>query len=92
MEQDFTLEDVEKVLERVRPYLQIDNGDVEAVRIREDNTVEVRLLGSCAGCAMSQMTLRAGIERALMRAYPRIRRVEAILSVSFVSFQLCLSL
>lgn len=92
MEQEITLEDVEKVLERVRPYLQIDEGDVEAVRIREDNTVEVRLLGSCAGCAMSQMTLRAGIERALMRAYPQIRRVEAILYVSFVSFLPCLSL
>lgn len=92
MEQEITLEDVEKVLERVRPYLQIDEGDVEAVRIREDNTVEVRLLGSCAGCAMSQMTLRAGIERALMRAYPQIRRVEAILCVSFVSFLPCLSL
>jgi Fe-S cluster biogenesis protein NfuA len=92
MDQEITLEEIDKVLERVRPYLRIDNGDVEAVRIREDNTVEVRLLGSCAGCAMSQMTLRAGIERALMRAYPQIRRVEAIMFVSFASVLSSLSL
>ena len=92
MENTLTLEDIELVLDRVRPYLKIDDGDVEAVRIRDDNTVEVRLLGSCAGCAMSQMTLRAGIERALMRAFPQIRRVEAIMCVSFVSVLSSLSL
>ena len=48
------------------------------VRIKDDNIVEVRLLGNCAGCALSQMTLRAGIERALMRDFPEIKRIEAI--------------
>ena len=48
------------------------------VRIKDDNIVEVRLLGNCSGCALSQMTLRAGIERALMRDFPEIKRIEAI--------------
>ncbi len=65
-------------LESVRPYLKADGGDVELVDIKEDGIVEVRLTGACVGCPMSQMTLRAGIERALMRDVPEIKRVEAI--------------
>ena len=73
------IEEINKALVNVRPYLQKDGGDVEAVNIKEGNIVEVRLLGSCVGCAMSQMTLRAGIERALMKEFPEITRVEEIL-------------
>ena len=73
-----TLEEINSSLDKVRPYLKIDGGDVEVVRIKDDNIVEVRLLGNCAGCALSQMTLRAGIERALMRDFPEIKRIEAI--------------
>ena len=65
-------------LESVRPYLKADGGDVELVDIKEDGIVEVRLTGACVGCPMSQMTLRAGIERALMRDVPEIKRVEAL--------------
>lgn len=65
-------------LETVRPYLKADGGDVELVEIKEDGIVEVRLIGACIGCPMSQMTLRAGIERALMRDVPEIKRVEAV--------------
>ena len=71
----------EKVLEAlnsVRPYLKADGGDVELVNINENGVVEVRLTGACVGCPMSQMTLRAGIERALMRDVPEIKRVEAV--------------
>ena len=71
----------EKVLEAlnsVRPYLKADGGDVELVNINENGIVEVRLTGACVGCPMSQMTLRAGIERALMRDVPEIKRVEAV--------------
>jgi Fe-S cluster biogenesis protein NfuA len=71
-------ETVNNVLEKVRPYLQIDGGDVELVKIREDNIVEVRLLGSCNNCPMSQMTLRAGIERALMSEIPELKRIESV--------------
>ncbi|MCK5456318.1 MAG: NifU family protein [Melioribacteraceae bacterium] len=71
-------EKVENALESVRPYLVADGGDVELVGINDDGIVEVRLTGACVGCPMSQMTLRAGIERALMRDVPEIKRVEAV--------------
>jgi len=71
-------EKVEKALETVRPYLVADGGDVELVSINEEGIVEVRLTGACVGCPMSQMTLRAGIERSLMRDVPEIKRVEAV--------------
>lgn len=69
---------VETALERVRPFLNADGGDVELVRLTDDGVVEVRLLGSCLSCPMSIMTLRAGIERALMLAYKEVRRVEQV--------------
>lgn len=66
-------------LERVRPYLNIDEGDVELVKVdRVTGIVEVRLLGSCRTCSMSPMTLRAGVERAIMQAAPEVKRVEAV--------------
>jgi len=71
-------EKVEKALESIRPYLKADGGNVELVRITEEGIVEVKLLGACVGCPMSQMTLRAGVERALIREVPGIRRVEAV--------------
>lgn len=69
---------VNEALKTIRPYLQSDGGDVQLVQVTEDGIVEVKLLGACGSCPMSQMTLRAGIERALMRNIPEIRRVEAI--------------
>ena len=57
-------EKVEDALESVRPFLVADGGDVELVGINDSGIVEVRLTGACVGCPMSQMTLRAGIERA----------------------------
>ncbi len=71
-------EAIEESLKRIRPHLQIDGGDVELANIREDNIVEVRLTGSCAKCPMSIMTLRAGIERALMLEHQEIKRVEQV--------------
>jgi Fe-S cluster biogenesis protein NfuA len=68
-----------EVLEYVRPFLQEDGGDIEFVRWEEaSGIVEVRLLGACTTCAMSALTLRAGVERALMHAIPEIRRIEAV--------------
>lgn len=67
-----------KSLETIRPYLQADSGDVELIDISDEGIVKVRLLGACALCPMSIMTLRAGVERALMRDVPGIRRVEAV--------------
>ena len=73
-----TPEVLRKSLEQVRPYLQRDGGDVEFVRLTDDGIVEVRLTGSCFSCPMSLMTLRAGVERALMLAHTEIRRVEQV--------------
>ena len=68
-----------KALARVRPYLNIDEGDVELVKVdRTTGIVEVRLLGSCRTCSMSPMTLRAGVERAIMHEAPEVKRVEAV--------------
>jgi len=75
---DNMTEKIEKALQSVRPYLVADGGDVEFVSFNEDGIVEVRLTGACVGCPMSLMTLRAGIERTLMRDIPEIKRVEAV--------------
>ncbi len=71
-------ERIQAVLEHIRPYLQKDGGDVELVSVSHDGIVEVRLIGACDTCAMRTMTLRAGIERAIMHEVPQIRRIEAV--------------
>ncbi|MCK9211251.1 MAG: NifU family protein [Ignavibacteriaceae bacterium] len=71
-------ERIKKALDNVRPYLQADGGDVELVNVSKDGIVQVKLIGACSSCPMSQMTLRAGVERALIREVPGIRRVEAV--------------
>lgn len=71
-------EEILKALESIRPFLQADNGDVELVDVSEDGIVKVKLLGACEVCPMSVLTLRAGIERSLMRQVPGIKRLEAI--------------
>lgn len=67
-------EKVEAVMNKIRPMLQADGGDVELVEI-QDGVVKVRLQGACAGCPMSQMTLRNGIERILKQEIPEIKSV-----------------
>ena len=70
---------IEDALVEVRPYLAVDNGDIEIVRYEEATGVlELRFLGACKTCSMSAMTLRAGIERAVRMHLPEIRRVEAV--------------
>ncbi|MGE5796188.1 MAG: NifU family protein [Ignavibacteria bacterium] len=71
-------EKVLKAIDNIRPFLQADNGDVELIDITEDAIVKVKLTGACGICPLSQITLRAGIERSLMREIPGIRRVEAV--------------
>jgi Fe-S cluster biogenesis protein NfuA len=71
-------EKVESVLNEIRPGLQMDGGDVELVDISDDGTVTVKLVGACAGCPMSQMTLQMGIERTLKEQVPEVRRVVAV--------------
>jgi Fe-S cluster biogenesis protein NfuA len=70
-------EKVQEALNKVRPMLQADGGDVELVDvIEEDGIVKVRLQGACAGCPMSQMTLRNGIEKFLKKEIPEVKAVE----------------
>jgi Fe-S cluster biogenesis protein NfuA len=71
---------VKNVLQQIRPYLQADGGDVEYVNITDDNTVNIRLLGMCGNCPHSQMTLKNGIEAAVIRAIPEIRSVESVMT------------
>jgi Fe-S cluster biogenesis protein NfuA len=71
-------EKVEKALQTIRPYLKADGGDVELIRVTPEGIVQVKLTGACSDCPMSQMTLRAGVERALIKEVPGIRRVEAV--------------
>lgn len=75
---DILHDKVLKALETIRPYLKADGGDVELVKVSPEGIVEVKLTGACSDCPMSQMTLRAGVERALIREVPGIRRVEAV--------------
>jgi Fe-S cluster biogenesis protein NfuA len=70
-------EEVKKTLEKIRPALQMDGGDVELVDI-EDGVVKVRLTGMCHGCPMSQITLKQGIEAALKKEVPEVKRVESV--------------
>ena len=72
------LQEIEASLSRLRIFLAIDGGDVQLVQVKDNGIVEVRLLGSCVDCPMSLMTLRAGIERALMIEHPEVRRVEQV--------------
>lgn len=71
-------EEILKALDSVRPFLQADDGDVDLVDISPDGIVTVKLKGACEICPMSVMTLRAGIERLLLRQVPGIRRVESV--------------
>ena len=69
---------VEKALEKIRPSLQADGGDMELVDVSEDGIVKVRLTGACRGCPMSQMTLKVGIEKALKQAVPEVKEVQSV--------------
>lgn len=70
-------ERVQEVLDKIRPALQADGGDVELVDV-VDGVVKVRLVGACAGCPMSQLTLSNGVERVLKQEIPEVQRVEPV--------------
>ncbi len=74
---DITFEKVDDILDTVRPALIADGGNVELVDVSE-GIVKLRLQGACAGCPMSQMTLRMGIERELRKHLPDIQQVVSI--------------
>ncbi len=69
---------VQEVLERVRPLLQRDGGDVQLMDVTDDNVVKVKLKGACGHCPMSMMTLKGGIEAELKKNIPDLKAVEAV--------------
>ncbi|MCU0539935.1 MAG: NifU family protein [Desulfobacterales bacterium] len=69
-------EKVQQAIDKIRPLLQKDGGDVELVDVRE-GVVTVRLTGACRGCPMSQMTLKNGIEKFLKKEIPEVVSVQA---------------
>ncbi len=72
-------EKVEKALNTIRPYLQADGGDIELINIDESKgVVQVKLVGACGACPMSQMTLRSGVEAALKEEVPEVKEVVAV--------------
>jgi len=71
-------EKIQAALDKVRPQLQADGGDVELVSVAEDGKVSVRLKGACGGCPMSQMTLKMGIEKVIKSTVPEVTKVEAV--------------
>ncbi len=68
---------VEEVLNKIRPQLMMDGGNVELVDVN-DGVVNVRLTGACGGCAMATMTLKMGIERIIKQEIPEIKEVVAV--------------
>jgi Fe-S cluster biogenesis protein NfuA len=75
MENKTIKERVNEALEKIRPYLQSDGGDIILVDVTDDMTVKVRLTGACHGCPYSMQTLKAGVEQAIMKEVPEIRMV-----------------
>jgi len=71
-------EKVETALDKIRPSLNADGGDVELVEVSPDGVVKVKLTGACGGCPMSQMTLKMGIEKVLKQELPELKEVVAV--------------
>jgi Fe-S cluster biogenesis protein NfuA len=69
---------IEKALDQIRPYLEADGGNVKVLELTEEMVLKLELLGACGACSMSTMTMKAGIEQAIMREVPEIKSVEAV--------------
>ncbi len=70
-------ERVEKALDKIRPALEADGGNIELIEV-VDGVVKVKLTGACGSCPMSQMTLKMGVEKALKQQVPEVKSVEAV--------------
>lgn len=71
-------EQVQEVLNKLRPFLLRDGGDVQLVDVDEDGIVLIRLMGACGNCPSSAITLKAGIERALVTEVPGVKEIEQV--------------
>ena len=77
-EKEQLIQQIDEALNEVRPHLAVDGGNVEVVDVTEDKIVKIKWLGTCEGCSMSAMTMRAGIEQTLKGKIPEVAGVEAI--------------
>ena len=75
MSKEELLKRVAATLDKVRPFLQADGGDIEVVELTDDNVLKVRLTGACHGCPFSMQTLKAGVEQAIKSDIPEINEV-----------------
>ena len=76
--QDKLYADVKAALDKIRPYLEADGGDVKIVEITDEKVVIIELLGACGSCPMSTLTMKAGVEETIKKEVPEIKSVEAI--------------
>jgi Fe-S cluster biogenesis protein NfuA len=74
-------EDVEKSLAKIREYLRMDGGDIELVDVTDDGVVKVKLMGACAGCPFSAMTVQMRVEKTLKDEVPGVTKVENVASI-----------
>jgi len=78
VKEEIMKEKIEAALNKVRPSLQADGGNVELVEVSADGVVKVKLTGACGGCPMSQMTLKMGIEKVLKQEVPEVKEVISV--------------
>ncbi len=69
---------INATLNKVRPYLQADGGDITLLEVTDDMVVKVELKGACHGCPFSLQTLKAGVEKAIMKEVPEVKEVIAV--------------
>ena len=69
---------IKEVIEKIRPQLQMDGGDLELIDISDDGVVKVQLQGHCVGCAYAQQTLKLGVERAIKQFVPDVKEVISV--------------
>ena len=81
LEKTHLLHQIEKALDDIRPHLAVDGGDVAVVELTDEMTVKVRWMGACESCAMSAMTMRAGVEQTVKSRLPQIHSVVAVNSI-----------
>jgi len=72
-------ERVQEIIDKIRPDLQADGGDIELVSVGEDGIVKVRLTGACGGCPMATMTLKMGVESYLKKTIPEVTEVVQVM-------------
>lgn len=75
------LSKIEGALDEIRPYLEVDEGDIKLIEVTDDMVVKVKLMGACSSCNVSMMTMKSGVEQAIKRAVPEIKEVIDITSL-----------